>query len=411
MNTKTKLWTKDFLMISLSNFLLFISFYTLMVTLAGYSIDKFHASQSEAGLASGIFVLGAVLVRPIAGKMIDQIGKKRLLMIGIGSFLIMMLLYFPINSLSLLFLVRFIHGFSFGIATTATGTIAADIIPLSRRGEGMGYFATSMNLAMAVGPFFGLIITQYADHNVIFVVTTLFSIIAFVSTIFIKIQKEDMGIKRSAPVRSGFHLSDYFERTTMPIAILMCIFGFAYSSILSFMSSFAEEINLVDAASFFFVMYAAFLLISRPFTGKLVDLKGENKVIYPSILLFAIGLIILSQVQHGMVLLIAGAVIGVGFGTLQSSAQTVAVNLAPRNRVGLATSTFFVFYDLGIGVGPFVLGFFLPFTGFRGMYVGMAAIAFVGILIYYLVHGRKATALAKQKTEESARDFQTKQVL
>ena len=76
MNTKTKLWTKDFLMISLSNFLLFISFYTLMVTLAGYSIDKFHASQSEAGLASGIFVLGAVLVRPIAGKMIDQIGKK-----------------------------------------------------------------------------------------------------------------------------------------------------------------------------------------------------------------------------------------------------------------------------------------------------------------------------------------------
>ena len=119
-------------------------------------------------------------------------------------------------------------------------------------------------------------------------------------------------------------------------------------------------------------MYAAFLLISRPFTGKLFDLKGENKVIYPSILLFAIGLIILIQVQHGIVLLIAGAVIGVGFGTFQSSAQTVAVNLAPRNRVGLVTSTFFVFYDLGIGVGPFVLGFLLPFTGFRGMYVGMA---------------------------------------
>lgn len=411
MNTKTKLWTKDFLMISLSNFLLFISFYTLMVTLAGYSIDKFHASQSEAGLASGIFVLGAVLVRPIAGKMIDQIGKKRLLMIGIGSFLIMMLLYFPINSISLLFLVRFIHGFSFGIATTATGTIAADIIPSSRRGEGMGYFATSMNLAMAVGPFLGLIITQYADHNVIFIVTTLFSIIAFVSTIFIKIQKEDMGIKRSAPVRSGFHLSDYFEKTTMPIAILMCIFGFAYSSILSFMSSFAEEINLVDAASFFFVMYAAFLLISRPFTGKLFDLKGENKVIYPSILLFAIGLIILSQVQHGMVLLIAGAVIGIGFGTLQSSAQTVAVNLAPRNRVGLATSTFFVFYDLGIGVGPFVLGFFLPFIGFRVMYVGMAMIAFIGIIIYYLVHGKKAAALAKNDLEEGTHELQTRQLL
>ena len=234
----------------------------------------------------------------------------------------------------------------------------------------------------------GLPITQYANHSVIFIVTTLFSIIAFVSTIFIKIQKVDMGVKRSAPVKSGFHLSDYFEKTTMPIAILMCIFGFAYSSILSFMSSFAVEINLVDAASFFFVMYAAFLLISRPFTGKLFDLKGENKVIYPSILLFVIGLVILSQVQHGIVLLIVGAVIGVGFGTFQSSAQTVAVNLAPRNRVGLATSTFFVFYDLGIGVGPFVLGFVLPFTGFRAMYVGMAMIAFIGIFIYYLAHGK-----------------------
>ena len=158
-------------MISLSNFLLFISFYTLMVTLAVYSIDKFHASQSEAGLASSIFVLGAVLVRPIAGKMIDQIGKKRLLIIGIGSFLIMMLLYFPINSLSLLFLIRFIHGFSFGIATTATGTIAADIIPFEtwRRN---GLFFYKYELAMAVGPFLGLIITQYAD-TMIFIVTTI----------------------------------------------------------------------------------------------------------------------------------------------------------------------------------------------------------------------------------------------
>ena len=410
MNNKTKLWTKDFLMISLSNFLLFISFYTLMVTLAGYSIDKFHATQSEAGLAASIFVLGAVLVRPMAGKMINQIGKKKLLMIGIGFFLIMMLFYFPINSLPVLLLVRFIHGFSFGISTTATGTIAADIIPSSRRGEGMGYFATSTNLAMAVGPFLGLIITQYAEQNVIFIVTTLFSIIALVSTFFIKIQKVDIGTTRSAPAKSGFHLRDYFEKSTIPIAILMCIFGFAYSSILSFMSSFAKEINLVDAASFFFVMYAAFLLISRPFTGKRFDLKGENKVIYPSILLFAIGLMILSQVQHGIVLLIAGAIIGVGFGTFQSSAQTIAVNLAPRNRVGLATSTFFVFYDLGIGVGPFVLGFVLPFTGFRGMYAGMAIIAFIGIFIYYLAHGKKAAARAKQNLEDGTHELQTRQL-
>jgi MFS family permease len=263
---------------------------------------------------------------------------------------------------------------------------------------------------MAVGPFLGLIIIQYFDHSVIFIITTIFSIIAFLSTLFLTIPKVDMEIKHTT-IKGGFHLSDYFEKSTMPIALLMVIFGFVYSSILSFLSTYAEEINVVDAASFFFVMYAVFLLISRPFTGKLFDLKGENKVIYPSIFLFAVGLVILSQVQHGIVLLFAGALIGIGFGTFQSSAQTIAVNLAPRNRVGLATSTYYVFYDLGIGIGPFVLGFVLPFTGFRGMYVGMAAIAFIGILIYYLVHGRKATALAKQRMEESTHDLQTKQVL
>jgi MFS family permease len=396
MNQKPKLWTKNFIMVSLSNFLLFISFYTLMVTLAVYSIDKFHASQSEAGLASSIFVLGAVLVRPIAGKMIDRAGKKKLLLFGLGLFLVMMVLYFLVNSLPILLLIRFIHGFAFGISTTATGTIAADIIPTSRRGEGMGYFATSMNLAMAIGPFLGLYIRQYYDDVVIFVVTTCFAVVAILATLFLTVPNVDIRAKQTITKR-GFQLSDYFEKSTIPIAILVAIFGFVYSSILSFLSSYAAEIDLVDAASFFFVMYAVSLLISRPFTGKLYDLKGENKVIYPSIFLFALGLIILSQAHHGVSLLIAGAIIGIGFGTFQSSAQTIAVNLAERNRIGLTTSTFFVFYDFGVGIGPFIMGFILPIIGYRPLYVGMAGIVLFGIFIYYIVHGKKAAAFQRER--------------
>lgn len=400
MDQKQKLWTKDFFMVSLSNFLLFISFYLLMVTLAVFSIEKFHASQSEAGLASSIFVLGAVLVRPIAGKMINRVGKKKLLLIGLGLFFLFMLLYFPVNSLSLLLLVRFVHGFAFGIATTATGTIVVDTIPTSRRGEGMGYYATSTNLAMAVGPFVGLWISQNYDHMMIFIVTTVMSAIAIVATLFLTVPKIEL-IKPKSSIKKGFQWSDYFEKSTLPIAILVAVFGFVYSSILSFLSSYAEEIDLVEAASFFFVMFAVFLLLSRPFTGKLFDLKGENKVIYPSIILFAMGLFILSQAQHGIVLLIAGALIGVGFGTFQSSAQTIAINLAPSNRVGLATSTYFVFYDFGIGIGPFFLGFIIPMIGFSGMYAGMAAISLAGVALYYLVHGKKAATYQKQKETEN----------
>lgn len=401
MSQRPKLWTKDFIMISTSNFLLFVSFYMLMVTMAVYSIEHFRASDSMAGLASSIFVLGAVIVRPVAGKLIETVGRKKLLLIGLILFLLIILLYFPINSIGLLLLIRFLHGFAFGIGTTATGTIAVDVIPPTRRGEGMGYFATSMNLAMAVGPFVGLIISQYLSDSMIFVATTMFAIIALVTTLFTNVPEREVTVE-TPKRKQKFRISDYFEKSTMPIAIFMLIIGFANSSILSFMTAYATEINLVDTASFFFVMYAVFLLLSRPFTGRMFDLRGENSVMYPSILLFGIGLIIFSQVESGITFLIAGAIIGVGFGTLQSSAQTVAVSQAAPHRVGLATATFFVFYDLGMGIGPFLLGFALPFVGFRGLYIGMAAIAFISIAVYYFMHGKGASIkLQKQKMAEN----------
>jgi len=395
---KPALWTKDFILVSVSNFLLFISFYMLMVIMAVYSVEHFHASESEAGFAASIFVLGAVLVRPIAGKIINAIGKKKLLVIGLAFFLGMTLLYFPIQNLSLLFLIRFIHGFAFGISTTATGTIAAEIIPSSRRGEGMGYFSTSMNLAMAIGPFLGLIINQYFQGTTIFAVTSIFAVIAFVTALLLRVP--ELAAKNTAAAK-GFRITDYFEKTTVPIGILMALMGLVYSSILTYLSTYAIEINLVDAASFFFVMYALFLLLSRPFTGRMFDVKGENSVIYPSILLFGIGLWILSQSTLGITLLIAGAVIGVGFGTLQSSAQTIAINQAPKHRVGLVTATYFVFFDFGVGIGPLILGYILPFTGFRGLYATMAIIVFSSVVIYYFVHGKKAVEEKKMVGNET----------
>ena len=151
------------------------------------------------------------MVRPIAGKMIDKVGKKKLLMIGLVLFLVMMLLYFPVNSLPLLLLIRFIHGFAFGIGSTATGTIAAYIIPASRRGEGLGYFATSMNLAMAVGPFLGLLISQNFDQVMIFVITTVFSVVAILATIFLRTPKVQVETKNIQP-KNKVHIRDFLKK-------------------------------------------------------------------------------------------------------------------------------------------------------------------------------------------------------
>jgi len=400
MSSRPKLWTKDFIMISLSNFLLFVSFYMLMVTFAMYAIEQFMVSNSIAGLASSIFVLGAVLVRPFAGNLIEKIGRKRLLLIGLVIFLLGSIVYFPITNIGWLLFFRFIHGFAFGISTTATATIVVDVIPLSRQGEGMGYFSTSMNLAMAVGPFTGLIIMQYLDPKTIFIATTVFAVVSLVIALFTNVPERPVTPQEKSG-KKKLQISDFFERSAMPMAIFMLIVGLANSSILSFINAYAIEIDLVDAASFFFVMYAVFLVLSRPVTGRMYDLRGENAVLYPSIALFGIGLVVLSQADSTFVLLVAGAIIGVGWGTLQSSAQTVVVGQVPHHRVGLATSTFFVFYDLGMGIGPFLLGYLVAGIGFRGLYIVMAAIAFLALPIYYFLHGKKTS---KKKQFAIARD-------
>ncbi|WP_455662489.1 MFS transporter, partial [Pradoshia sp.] len=156
-----------------------------------------------------------------------------------------------------------------------------------------------------------------------------------------------------------------------------------------------EEINLAAAASFFFVIYAASLLITRPFTGRWFDLRGENFVIYPSLLLYAVSLLLLGGSMNSGMLLVAGAIMGIGLGTFQSSAQTIAIKEAPAHRVGLATSTFFVMYDIGIGTGPFLQGLYIPYVGYRGLYFTMGAIAFIGIVMYYFAHGRSSTVKSR----------------
>ena len=370
--TQSKLWTKDFIIMSASTFFGSLTFYLLITTLSVYAMEEFNASQSMAGLASSIFVVGALVFRLFAGKYMEVIGRKKMLYGGLFLFLIMMLFYFIVDNMNVLLIIRFIHGASFVVFTTATAAVINDIIPNERRGEGISYFSLSITLAMAVGPFLGLYLSQQGSFTMIFGVCTIFSLISTIILLFVHIPKGDI-TKEQLDAMKGFRLKDFFEIKAVPISIIIAIMGFAYSGILSFMTSYAKEINLMEAASFFFLVYAIFILVSRPFTGRLLDQKGDNIVIYPAIILFAIGLVTLNQAHHGFTLLLAGALIGLGFGTLSSCCQAIALKESPQHRVALATSTYFVFMDSGVGIGPFLLGFIIPMVGFRGLYLTLGS--------------------------------------
>ena len=373
---------------SVSTFFGGLTFYLLITTLTVYAIEEFNASQSMAGLASSIFVVGALVSRLFAGKYIEIIGRKKMLYGGLFLFLIMMLLYFFVENMNVLLFIRFVHGAAFGVFTTAVSIVLMDIIPNDRRGEGISYFSLSITLAMAVGPFLGLYLSQQGSFTMIFVVCTLFSLISTIILLFVHIPEGDI-TKDQLNELKGFKLKDFFEIKAVPISIIIAIMGFAYSGILSFMTAYAKEIDLMEAASFFFLVYAIFILISRPFTGRLLDQKGDNIVMYPALLLFVIGLVTLSQAHQGFTFLLAGALIGLGFGTMSSCCQAIAIKESPRHRVGLATSTFYVFMDSGVGIGPFLLGFMIPIVGFRGLYVTLAVVVFASIFLYFVLHGKK----------------------
>ena len=186
---QSKLWTKDFIIMSISTFFGGLTFYLLITTLTVYAIEEFNASQSMAGLASSIFVVGALVSRLFAGKYIEIIGRKKMLYGGLLLFLIVMLLYFIVENMNVLLFIRFIHGAAFGVFTTAISTVVMDIIPNERRGEGISYFSLSITLAMAIGPFLGLYISQQGSFTMIFVVCTLFSLISTIILLFVQIPK------------------------------------------------------------------------------------------------------------------------------------------------------------------------------------------------------------------------------
>jgi len=385
---KPQLWTKDFVIDSIVNFLIYLVYFILMVIIAIYAMDKLQASPSEAGLAAGIFVLAALFSRVFAGKSIEQVGRKRMLYIGLTVYLLSTFLYLHITSLPFLFIIRFLHGAGFGIAATATGTIVSNIIPKERIGEGVGYYAMSSTLATAIGPFLGMYLTHRVSLHMIIGLCVIFLAVSYIAVFFLKVNAPKLTADQLTNMKQ-FKLSNFIEFKTLPIAIIGALLGFCYSSIISFLAPYTREINLSDTGSTFFVVFSMAILISRPITGRLFDQKGENFVMYPSFILFAIGLIILSQVHHGFVLLLAAMVLGLGWGTFMSSGQAIAIKVSPKYRMGLATSTFFSLLDGGVGIGPFLLGFMIPIVGFRGLYITMAIGAIAIMCLYYFLHGCK----------------------
>ncbi len=387
-----KIWTKDFFSISFVHFIVFVIFYTLLTTLPLYVVNDLKGTEAQGGLIVTSMLLTAILIRPFSGNLLERAGKGKVLKISVLLFTITTFGYMWVEGFTALILLRFIHGLSFGIATTATAAIAADALPAERRGEGLGYFTMAMNLAVVAGPFIGLTLIQFMSFYHLFIILSIFMIIGVLCTFFVNVPETEKP-KESFQKRK-LSLDNFFEFRAMPISLISSLVAFAYAGIVSFISVYASNIGLGHMSSYFFLVFAVTMLAFRPFLGRLFDQRGPKIVILPCLFIFSCGLIILSIAESGLLFLLAAALIGVGYGTILPCVLSLAVQYAPDSRNGHATATFFMLYDSGIAVGSYILGIVVSITGFSHMFGYSAILVVITAAGFYFLLNRSE---AKEK--------------
>ncbi|KAB1852327.1 MFS transporter [Acinetobacter tandoii] len=379
-SASVQLWNKSFILCLANNLFLFVFYFAQTTILPIYILQDLHGSLTQAGLVMTLFMASSIAVRPFSGLIIEKFGRKKTFFVSEFLFCLFSIAYIFADNLQVLLWLRFLHGIWFSILTTVTVPIANEFIPDSRRGEGMGYFVMSVNLGIVLGPLIGLSLIQPLSYAVVATILAAIVCLGFVFCFLIPVQTETSTMQKMQKKQLSIH--DFVEKKALPVSIMAMMVSFAYASIMSFISTYSASKNLLAYASLFFIVFAISMMSLRPLTGKIYDRKGPSYVIYPALVLFAVGLILLSQINSLIGFMLAAIFIGMGFGSVQPCLQTLAIQRAAPQRIGHATSTFFTFYDLGIAFGSILLGILITAQGYSMSYILCAVLVLLSLLFY-----------------------------
>lgn len=377
-----RLWNRSFILCILNNLFLFTYYFAFLTILPIYIMKSLGGSVKEAGLALTLFLISSIAIRPFSGLIIEKIGHKLSFRGSEFLFMLFAFTYLFADSLWILLLVRFIHGIWFSVLTTVAVPVANEFIPEQRKGEGMGYYVMSTNLAVVFGPFIALTVLQYSDFKILFQVLTAIICIGFIFCLLIPMQSKNVSQNIEHEQKNKFSIHDVIEFKVLPIGFVALLTAFSYSSIMSFITAYAESKHLLPYVSLFFIIFAVSMIIVRPWVGKLFDRKGASSVIYPSFICFAIGLVIVSFMSNPWILWLSAIFIGIGYGSLFPCFQTVAIQSVPKARMGHAIASFFTLFDFGMAIGSVLMGLLIAELGYSFTYLFCAVIIVVTLFIY-----------------------------
>ena len=387
------LWTKEFIGMSLGNTLIYTTQYAMIAALPIIIMTMYGGGDVEAGLTMTFFQIGTITARPFAGILIDAVNKRRLMLGITTAFFLLMGAFSFASALSALYGLRLLHGIIFATATTTAAALAALILPTARKGEGIGYFALSTNLAMVVGPLIGLLMIEHFSAAALFGLLSLFAALSIALCAGPRLPNAViLPQKRATGTRS---LSNFIERSALAPALIAGILFFAYGSVLTFIPLYTRSLGLSSETSLFYACYAGAIVITRPFIGRVFDRFGSDYTVYPGFLCFAAGMALLGQITGLLGLIAAALLLGTGFGAVSPALQTLAVRSAPPARAGIATATYFWALDIGVGLAATGLGIVAVTYGYPFTYGIVDVIVIAASALFYVLWRRTCTQTRK----------------
>ena len=372
-----KIWNKKFILLILSNLLICITYYSLISALPIYISEELHANKSIVGLVLASYIVASVLIRPFSGFALDKFGRKTILLSSLLLYALIFCGYAFAATILFLLVLRFAHGFTWGITTIAGNTNIVDIIPDSKRGEGLGYYGLSTTMGMALGPIIGLFIMHSWGYYVMFFTGAFISLISFGCASFVKYPPYK-------PTEENHHFSwpKLFEIQSILPSLNLTIIQITYGGLLTFIALYGHEIGIRNASGFFLI-YALGIASSRIISGKEFDKRGPRYILTFCISLLIIGFLFLALVKNPIGFYGSAIILGFGNGVIFPTFQTMVNNLSKPTRRGAANSTLYTGLDLGMGLGMIIMGIISQHTSITFAFIVSAVICLIG-LIYFV---------------------------
>ncbi|AXI08512.1 MFS transporter [Oceanobacillus zhaokaii] len=392
---KVKLWTNQYVIIILLSLVMFASFY--MIT-AGFPlfVSTISDNPAIAGIMTTTLMLASLITRFFASVIIQKVNMKLLLIISLVYFLGTIALTFVNQSIGFLIFIRALQGIGFSMLTMLVFTISSNIVPKSRLGEGIVFFAMSTSVGTTIGPLIAISYLANFSFQSMMVLTLglmSFSLLCSFFTKNTKVEKE----KESPQTNNDEPFYKYmFDRRVLLPCILVAFNYMAIAGTVNFIGAFGKEINVGGSISQFFIAQGIAMVAVRSFSGKIFDKFGHRILIIPAAISGTIGLVLLGFSTTMWMVWVSGALFGIAFAIIHPIIQAWALTLVPPEKKATANSMLLIFIDFGLAVGSVGLGFLANIVGYGTTFSYSAAFMII-ILLLYLIGSKKTVNLEANK--------------